>query len=179
MVRLRLDGRLRGRVRSDAVLDQVSADAAGRIGEFLADPGRSFFLWLRDLTARRLDRLHRDHLGEPTPEAGRELRLSGGSLPTVTAGSMAAQLLGDRQANSAATRADLLLRLQGALNGLDPLDREILALRNFEELTGEEAAAVLGLDKTTALVRHLQAVRRLTDVLATIPGFTPRRRPPP
>jgi hypothetical protein len=33
---------------------------------------------------------------------------------------------------------------------MDPMDREILALRHFEELTNGEAAEVLGLSKTAA-----------------------------
>ena len=89
---------------------------------------------------------------------------------------MAAQLLGDRAANSSALRANLLLMLEGALNGMDRLDREILALRNFEELSVEEATAVLGMSKTGATVLHLKAVKRLNDILAGIPGFFPDRK---
>jgi RNA polymerase sigma-70 factor (ECF subfamily) len=54
---------------------------------------------------------------------------------------------------------------------MDALDREILALRNFEELTIDETAAVLGMNKSAATVRYLQAVKRLNEVLASIPGF--------
>jgi RNA polymerase sigma-70 factor (ECF subfamily) len=175
MIRLRLDPRLRGRVSSSELLDRVYADASERIANFPATPGQSFFLWLRELVARRIDAAHRQHFGEHAGEPSCEIHLYRGSLPGVTAASMAAQLLGDQSANQEAARVELLLRLQGALNGMDQLDREILALRNFEELKIEEAAAVLGMSKSAATVRYLQAVKRLNDTLASIPGFLPRR----
>jgi RNA polymerase sigma-70 factor (ECF subfamily) len=88
---------------------------------------------------------------------------------------MAAQLLGDRAANQSAARTNMLLLLEGALNGMDRLDREVLALRNFEELTADEAAKVLGMSKAGVTVLHLKAVKRLNDILASIPGFLAQR----
>jgi RNA polymerase sigma-70 factor (ECF subfamily) len=63
-----------------------------------------------------------------------------------------------------------MLRLQEALNSLDPLDREILSLRNFEELTRAEAAQVLGITEAAAAKRYLRALKRLKEVLAHMPG---------
>ena len=108
-----------------------------------------------------------------TADARRELHLQRGALPEVTAALMAAQLLGDRAANQSAVRANMLLMLEGALNGMDPLDREIIAMRNFEELTGDEAATVLGMTKAAATIRHLHAVKKLNEILASVPGFFP------
>jgi RNA polymerase sigma-70 factor (ECF subfamily) len=175
MVRLRLDWRLRGRISSTSILDKVLDQLSLHAEDFPRDEGSSFFLWLRELTAQEIDRAHRQHLGDRADEAGRELQLNRGSLPNVTPAAMAAQLLGDRSATQTAARADLLTRLQGALNGMDALDRELLALRQFEELTIEEAAAVLGLTKGVATVRYLQAVKRLNEVLSNIPGFLQKR----
>ena len=39
------------------------------------------------------------------------------------------------------------IRLQEALNGMDPIDREVLALRHFEQLSNAETAQVLGLEQ--------------------------------
>jgi RNA polymerase sigma-70 factor (ECF subfamily) len=47
-------------------------------------------------------------------------------------------------ASRVAVRAEQQLQLQEALNGMDPIDREILALRHFEELNNAEAAKILG-----------------------------------
>jgi RNA polymerase sigma-70 factor (ECF subfamily) len=172
MVRLRLDGRLRGRISSSSVLDQVYLDINQRISEYLNARSRPFFLWLRAVTGQRIQQMHWQHLGNPPGvEAGQEFHLHRGALPEVNAASMAAQLMGDRAANQAALRADLLLQLQEALNGLAPLDRELLALRNFEELTTEEAAVVLGMEPSAVTVRYLQALKRLNEILRSIPGF--------
>ena len=51
--------------------------------------------------------------------------------------------------------------LQEALNGMDPIDREILALRHFEELSNDETAEVLGIKPSAASNRHVRALKRL------------------
>ncbi len=50
--------------------------------------------------------------------------------------------------SSATIRTERKTHLHEALNSLDPIDREFLVLRHFEELSNGEAAAVLGLDKS-------------------------------
>lgn len=178
MVRLRLDGRLRGRISSSTILEEVSRDVEQRIGEYLSDRSRSFYLWLRQVTGERLQQLHRQQLGKAAVEVGEEIHLHSGAMPEVNAASMAAQLMGDRASNQAALRADLLLQLQTALNGLDPLDRELLALRHFEELNNEATAAVLGMEPAAANIRYLQALKRLNEILRSIPGFFASQRGP-
>jgi RNA polymerase sigma-70 factor (ECF subfamily) len=63
------------------------------------------------------------------------------------------------------------IRLQEVLNTMDPLDREILTLRHFEELSNNETAAVLGIQKAAASNRYVRALKRLKDVLTSTPGF--------
>lgn len=65
----------------------------------------------------------------------------------------------------AAIRAERLLRLQTALNDLPPLDREILCLRHFEELTTAEAARVLEIETAAATKRYIRAIKKLKSVL--------------
>ena len=54
---------------------------------------------------------------------------------------------------------------------MEPMDREILALRHFEELSNNEVAEELAISKAAASKRYIQALRRLRSVLASIPGF--------
>jgi RNA polymerase sigma-70 factor (ECF subfamily) len=54
---------------------------------------------------------------------------------------------------------------------MDPVDREILTLRHFEELGNSETAEVLGISKSAASSRYIRAVMRLKKELASIPGF--------
>ena len=130
-----------------------------------------FFLWLRLVVGQRLVDEHRKHLGAAARDAGREISLYRGALPETTSAALAAQLLGRLTAPSqAAIRAERKIHLQEALNSLDPIDREVLALRHFEELSNGEAAAVLGLDKSAASKRYARALIRLKDVLASRPG---------
>ena len=56
-----------------------------------------------------------------------------------------------------------------------PIDREVLVLRHFEQLSNGECARVLGLSESAATKRYLRALRRLKDVLSALPGG--RRRP--
>jgi RNA polymerase sigma-70 factor (ECF subfamily) len=177
MVRLRLDRRLQGRVDPSDVLQDAYLDLAHQLPSYLAKREMPFFLWLRLLTGQRLMRLHRQHLGAAMRDAGREVSLYRGALPQASSASLAAQLLGRfTTASQAAVRAERQLLLQEALNALDPLDREIIALRHFEELSNQEAAAVLGLSKSAASNRHVRALTRLQATLEGIPGFLDRHR---
>jgi RNA polymerase sigma-70 factor (ECF subfamily) len=176
MVRLRLDRRLQGRVDPSDVLQEAYIDLTQQLPSFLAKPEMPFFLWLRLLTGQRLSRLHRQHLGAAMRDAGREVSLYKGALPQASSASLAAQLLGHfTSASEAAVRAERQLLLQEALNALDALDREIIALRHFEELTNQEAATVLGLSKAAASNRYVRALTRLQATLEGIPGFLDRQ----
>jgi RNA polymerase sigma-70 factor (ECF subfamily) len=130
------------------------------------------FLWLRFLTGQKLIDLHRQHLGAKMRDAGQEVSLYRGALPLASSASLAAQLLGRlTSASQAAMRAELQLRVQEALNGMEPLDREILTLRHFEMLTNEETATVLDIKKSAASNRYVRALKRLKDILAQLPEF--------
>jgi len=171
MVALRLDRRLQGRVDPSDILQDACLDAARRLPEYHQNPTMPFFFWLRFLTGQRLVDEHRRHLGAAGRDAGREIRLYDGALPEPTSAALAARLLGRLTTPSqAAIRAERKIRLQEALNRLDPIDREVLALRHFEELTNGEAAAVLGLDKSAASKRYARALIRIKDALASLPG---------
>jgi RNA polymerase sigma-70 factor (ECF subfamily) len=105
-------------------------------------------------------------------DAGQEVSLYRGALPQASSVSLAAQLLGRLTSPSlAAVRAEMQLRLQEALNSMEPLDREVLALRHFEELSNSETARVLGIQKSAASNRYIRALKRLKEVLSGMPGF--------
>src|SRR3954452_25573049 len=105
-------------------------------------------------------------------DAGREISLYQGALPEASSVSLAAQLLGQfTSASRVAVRAEMQVMLQEAINGMEPIDREVIALRHFEELTNDEAAAVLGLSKAAASKRYVRAMLRLKNVLSKIPGL--------
>jgi RNA polymerase sigma-70 factor (ECF subfamily) len=172
MVRLRLDRRLAGRIDPSDVLQDAYLDFERRLPEFFADRKIPFFLWLRGLTGQRLVDLHRMHLGAQMRDAGQEVSLYQGALPAASSVSLANQLLGRLTSpTQAAVRAEMQVRLQEALNTMDALDREVLVLRHFEELSNAETAEVLGIEKSAASKRYIRALARLKDILVAIPGF--------
>src|SRR4051812_33797962 len=173
MVRLRLDRRLQGRVDPSDVLQDAYIDLSRKLPEYARRPSMPFFLWLRLVTGERLIRVHRQHLGAAMRDAGREISLYQGALPQASSVSLAAQLLGRfTSASRAVARAEMQVLLQEALNAMEPIDREIIALRHFEELSNDDSAAVLGLTKAAASKRYVRAMLRLKAVLASTPGFS-------
>jgi len=171
MVEMRLDHRLKARIDASDVIQDAYVEVVERLQEYLRTPKLPFFLWLRLVVGERLMKLHRHHLGTQMRDAGREVALYRGALPQASSAALAAQLLGKHTSpTQAAVRAERLLRLQEALNTLEPIDREILALRHFEELTSAEAAQVLEIEEEAAAKRYVRALRRLKKILATMPG---------
>jgi RNA polymerase sigma-70 factor (ECF subfamily) len=131
-----------------------------------------FHLWLRLIAGQRLADVHRYHLGAQMRDAGIEVSLHRGPFPQANSVSLAAQLLGKLTSVSrAAIRAEQKLIVQEALNGMDPIDREVLALRHFEHLSNDETAQVLGLTKSAASNRYIRALKRLKEILSSIPGL--------
>jgi RNA polymerase sigma-70 factor (ECF subfamily) len=165
LVRLRLDRRLSGRLDPSDVVQEAYLDFDRRFAEYAAHPEQPFFLWLRFVTVQRLIDLHRHHLGTQRRDAARE-------MPEASVESLADELLGKLTSpTQAAMRSEMQARLQEALNALDPLDREVLVLRHFEELSNAEAAAVLGIQPAAASKRYVRALARLRDILDAVPGF--------
>jgi RNA polymerase sigma-70 factor (ECF subfamily) len=176
MVALRLDQRLQGRIDPSDVIQEAYLEAWTRLAEYLRQPDMPFFLWLRFLAGQQLVTLHRHHLGVKMRDAGREVSLYRGTLPETSSAALAAQLLGHHTGPSeAAVRAELKVRLQEAINQMEPLDREILALRHFEQLSRAETVAVLGIPEATASKRYLRALKRLKEILTGmgLSGVTP------
>lgn len=171
MVEMRLDWRLQARLDASDVIQEAYLEAALRMEEYLRDPKLPLFLWLRLVVGERLTRLHRQHLGVKMRDAGREISLYREPLPEASSMALAAQLLGKQTSpTQAAVRAERMLRLQEAINSLDPVDREVLSLRHFEELSRAETAKVLGIEESAAAKRYVRALKRLKDVLAARPG---------
>ena len=172
MVHLRLSRRLAGRVDDSDVLQEAFVEVARKLPEYAREPKLPLFMWLRHLTALKLAEVHRRHLGTQLRDADREVTLHRGGLPLADSVSLAAQLLGTLTTPSqAAIKAETRLLVQEALNGMDPIDREVLALKHFEQLSTAEIAEVLGLSKAGAGSRYLRAIKRLRAILEQIPGF--------
>jgi RNA polymerase sigma-70 factor, ECF subfamily len=172
MVAFRLDHRLGGRVSPSDVLQEAYIDALKRVQHYLDNPELPFFGWLRLIVGQRLVDVHRQHLGAKARDAAQEVSLQRGGTPAASSMCMAAHLVGHLTSPSqAAQRNEALAQLEEALNRMEPLDREVLALRHFEELSNNEVAEVLGIEKAAASKRYVRALARLREALAALPGF--------
>lgn len=172
MVRFRLDRRLYGRIDTADVMQEVWMEASRRIRDYTTNPAVPFFIWLRQIAWQIVIDLHRRHLTAQKRNVSQEVSLarSGGG----TSISIAAQLVGNLTSPSQAVmREERLARLREALESMDEVDREVLALRHFEELSNNEVAEVLGLQKTAASNRYVRALKRLKTILEDVPDMPP------
>ncbi len=171
MVQLRLSPALRGRVDASDVIQDSYLEAMRRLADYLKNPTMPFFLWLRFLARQQLFALHRHHTGVKARDPLREVALYDGPLPEASTEALASQLLGQLTPPSEAlARAELQMRLQEGLDALEPEEREILALRHFEQLSSGEAARELGISEAAAAKRYVRALRRLKGILLNL-GF--------
>jgi len=166
MVQLRISPVLKGRVDASDVLQESFLEAWRRLDDYLKDPRMPFFLWLRFLTRQQIFAVHNRHAGVKARDPRREVALYDGVLPEASSEALASQLLGQLTSPSEAiVHAELQLQLQEGLDALHPEDREILALRHFEQLTSAEAAKELGITEAAAAKRYLRALMRLKKLL--------------
>ncbi len=161
MIRLRMDPRVAPRLDASDVLQEAYIDAARQVQGYLASPRVAFYVWLRALAWERLWKLQRRHLGARRRAVDLEV-----SLPAESSALLAAQLLARGPSPSEALLQDeLRQRVQRALAKLKPADREVILMRDFEDMTNEEVAQALGLSPSGATMRYGRALLRLKEVL--------------
>ncbi len=162
MVVFRIDTRLRGRIDPCDILQESYLNAAQRLSGYLQAPAAPVFIWLRGVTEQTMINVHRRHLGAKLRNASLEVSLHCGGHGLATSISLASRLAADITSPSqAAVRKEMLTELRQAFDEMDPIDREVLALRHFEGLSNVEVAAILELQPTAASNRYVRALRRL------------------
>ena len=173
VIHFRLAEPLRGRLEPEDVLQEAFLAASQRLKYYVESPATSPFIWLRMIVNQTLVDLHRQHLGAQRRDAAREVSIDRAPYVEATSVSVAIQLVGIFTSPSgAAARADTLSLVQSAIEQMDPVDREVLALRHFEELTNSEVAEALGIEQKAASIRYVRALRRLKEVLSQVPELS-------
>lgn len=177
MVNFRLHPKLQGRVDVDDVLQEAWMKASSQIERFVTDATKSPFVWFRMIVSQTLVDLHRRHLGAEKRSAAREFSIHSGWSSESTSFSLAYHLLGHLTSPSQAIlRAEFSKQLDAALDTMSDIDREVLALRHFEELSNSETAQILGMSEQAASARYIRAIGRLKHVLQAFPDFADKLR---
>lgn len=182
VIAFRLDPRLRGRIDAADVLQESFIAATAHRAEFFQQASQPLFLWLRWMVGNKLLELHRHHLGAQMRDAKREVRSgwlpSGSDCDEGTRAALVEQLTGGATGPAtAAGRAEVKARLKDVFDQMDAVDREVLALRHYEQLTSAETAQVLGIQERAAAKRYTRALERLREMLADMPGGLTELRP--
>lgn len=171
IVRFRLDPRLAGRLADSDVLQETFISAAKRLEHFESQPDMPAFLWLRLILGQQLTDLHRRHFQAEKRDVRKEVRVAPqgaqfGELSQQTSLAIASKLADKMTAVSEiVSRAEQFARLEQVLNDMDATDREVIALRHFEELSNAETAKVLQLETSAASKRYLRAMAKLTKLM--------------
>ncbi|HEX2475178.1 MAG TPA: sigma-70 family RNA polymerase sigma factor [Lacipirellulaceae bacterium] len=178
MVAFRMDARLRGRIDAVDIVQDAFAEASEHRAEYFRAPTVPPFLWLRGVVINKMLEIHRHHLGTRMRDVKRELPLDAAWSWDDTSAALCEQLTGHLTSPSvAAIRVEVKTRLAEALDKMNAIDREVLALRHFEQLTSAEAAQVLGIQEPAASKRYLRALERLKQILSEMPGGLTEVRP--
>lgn len=165
MVAVRLNPKLQGRLDASDVIQDTYVEAARVLSDYLENPQLPVFLWLRHLAGEKLIQAHRRHLSAQKRDAGREQAIQGGA-PAVTSQSLAIQLSAKiTSPSNAAQKNEAKDQLALALEQMDDLDREVLTLRHFEQLSNRETADVLKMNYETVKKRYVRALEKLQKLL--------------
>lgn len=173
----RLDPRLASRVDVEDILQEAYLNAEQRLSHVMREATGGIFVWLRLILNQTLADVHRRHLGAQARDASRDRSSSqvigaglSSNMGDSNAFSFSSMLLGHLTSPSQALlRKELTEQLDTAIQSMNELDREILILRHFEELTNLETARLLGISEQGASVRYVRALVRLQHILEAIP----------
>lgn len=166
VVDFRMDPRIRPRVDSNDVLQEAFLDIKSRYREFVRAPGVSLFVWFRQVTLQVLIEFQRRHFRQKR-DVQKEIRLNLPAIDQSDASQMMARELAGQltSPSQAAIKAEELERLQQALESMNETDREILALRHFEQLSNSEVAEIIGIKPAAASNRYVRAIAKLGEIM--------------
>ena len=161
VIALRMDPKLRPRIDPDDIVQEAHLEAMRRFAGYLKKPVLAFRLWLRQIACDRLLMARRHHVTAARRAVERNI-----PLPERSSIQLAHQMFArDPHPPDQIAARDLARRVREAVTRMPETDRELLLMRNFEELSTQEVASILGVDASTVRKRHGQALLRLRKLL--------------
>ena len=166
MIDLRLDPAIVQRVDASDVVQEVMLEASRRLQDYLKNPTMPFLVWLRHLAKDHLIDAHRRHHQAQKRGVNREQPLHRPAWADQSSLELAGQLVdAERHPRPKPSSRNCRRRLHDAIAQLDDIDREVILMRHFEQLSNQEVAQALELTEPASSMRY-PAVRRLRDLLA-------------
>jgi RNA polymerase sigma-70 factor, ECF subfamily len=159
MIGRRIGTRLATRIDPEGAVQEAFVRARPRWQALTPKPD-DLDAWVYRQVLDRLVELVRGALG-PQHNLDREVAWAGGSVAPL------AEHVVDSQTgpNTALSRAERCEVVRTALEKLDPIDREILALRYFDGLNFTQIGVILGLKANTANARALRAAVKFRQLI--------------
>ncbi len=157
----RIDPRARARLDPSDVVQETQLEAYRRMDDYLRRRPMPFRVWLRRTAYERVLKLRRHHLGAARRSVDREL-----GLPDRSSLLLARPFLDSASSPSRQlARRDLVACVRKALARLPEVDREVLLMRNVDELPFREIACMLDVEAAAVRKRYGRALLRLRKLL--------------
>lgn len=172
----RMPPALARRVSLDDLLQETWLAAVRRVDHFFAAPEIPAFVRFRTLLLQTLTDLARRHLACQKRDAAREVDFDAAD----DNGGITRTSLGERWNTLADTVTSPRTRLakeehfalvRNMLASLSASERQIIEMRNFEEMSNLECAAALGIEPKAASIRYVRALKRCREKLVELPEF--------
>jgi RNA polymerase sigma-70 factor (ECF subfamily) len=156
-----LDPRVRARLDPSDVVQETQLEVVRRMDDYLERRPMPFHLWVRKTAYEHLLRARRDH------RRGRRSVEREEAWPSRSSLLLARPLLAAAPSPSRALQArELAERVSRAVADLAEADREILLLRDVDELPYAEIACLLEIEPAAARKRYGRALIRLQTILS-------------
>ena len=163
MVVALMDPRLTARVDPSDVLQDAFATAARKLPTYLEKRSIDFYPWLRQIVKEELIDTHRRHVRAQRRSVTRE-RFASRMVNETSVMHLAEQLISREQSpSSIAHQREQLEAVKAGMEQMDEAEQELLLMRFIERLTIREISTVLGIAESTARLKVLRAIQRLSS----------------
>jgi RNA polymerase sigma-70 factor (ECF subfamily) len=160
----RLGPALRHRLDPSDVVQEAQVEALRRLDEFAGRRPMPFRSWLLRTALQRVGKLRR-HASAARRDQARERPLEAPDDSAARSHAQPPRAAAGPTPRPPAAARDAASRLHAMLARLPEPDRAILAMRTFEGLSYEEAAARLGIEPAAARKRYGRALLRLRTAM--------------
>jgi len=169
MARLQLESRFHAKFDPSDVVQQTMLEAVRAFRQFRGGSEGEFTAWLRQILTHALAHEIRRYAGTAKRDLGREVPLEQELAQT-------AQQLGDRLAATGTSPSQRLIQHEQAVLLAEVLERlpddfrEVILLRNLEDLPHEEVARRMGRSPGAVRMLWVRALARLREELRSFSG---------